>query len=239
MKMKIQCGVGVLLLLFSSHGQAYNFTPTQSEFNGWDTRCKKAYSAISAGRLSGYFPKMSAAQSAEVSRFGEAAGGAWHYCAGVIYLQRAMLTSGQEREGNLKRAVGEMEFTARNIPESNSWYVEIQIDLARAYFEYNNLEKSFSLLSTLVKTHPNNSLPYTALAYFLKKNNQLTQAISVLQNASELLMNESAELNYFLGWYLMDADKTEAALAHAKRAYALNYPVPTLRQRLASKGLSW
>jgi tetratricopeptide (TPR) repeat protein len=178
-------------------------------------------------------------QYSEASKFGEAAGAAWHFCAGVIYLQRAGSTSGQEREGNLKRAVAEMRFTINKIEPHHPWYPEMHIDFARAHYTSGLKKEAFSILQRLITTHPTHSLPYTALAYYLKRENQLEQAIAVLQKAPELLLNESAELNYFLGWYLMEADDAEAAVSYAKRAYALNYPVPTLRQRLAAKGLSW
>lgn len=229
----------ILCILIASPVYAFDFTLSEAEFRTWDERCKKAFAASGSGRKSGFYSHFSKPQFQEASRFGEAAGAAWHYCAGVIYLQRASATVGQERESNLKRAVGEMAFTVRNIKPEHQWYPEIYVDYARANYIKGNKTETFTILNKLIASHPLHSLPYTALAYYLKRENRLEQAISILQNAPELLLNESAELNYFLGWYLMEAEKTEAALTHAKRAYALNYPVPTLRQRLAAKGLSW
>ena len=218
---------------------AFDFALTEAEFRSWDNRCKKAFSAVGAGRNSGFFHNMSKQQHTEAQLFAEGAGAAWHYCAGVIYLQRAGVSTGQEREGNLKRAVNEMRFTINKIRPEHQWYPEMHINYARALYTHDNKSEAFTVLNRLISTHPTNSLPYTALAYYLKKENQLEQAIAAMQQAPELLLNESAELNYFLGWYLMEADKTEAAVVHAKRAYELDYPVPTLRQRLAAKGLSW
>lgn len=218
---------------------AFNFTPSEAEFRSWDERCKKAYSGVGAGRASGFFRNMTKPEKLEAFRFGEAAGAAWHYCAGVIYLQRSAVTAGQEREGNLKRAVAEMRFTINKIEPKHSWYPEMHIDFARAHYASGLKKDAFAILQRLVASHPTHSLPYTALAYYLKRENQLEQAISVLQKAPDILLNESAELNYFLGWYQMEADNIDAAVEYAKRAYALNYPVPTLRQRLAAKGYDW
>lgn len=237
--MKTKIFLFCFLLALATSVDAFNFTLSESEFRTWDERCKKAFSATVAARGTGFYNHLSQSQLAEASRFGEDAGGAWHYCAGVILLQRAGATVGQEREGNLKRAVAEMRFTINKIRSEHQWYPEMHINYARAHYTSGNKAEAFTILQQLITSHPANSLPYTALAYYLKRENQLTKAISVLQNAPELLQNESAELNYFLGWYLMEANENEAALEYAKRAYALNYPVPTLRQRLASKGLSW
>ena len=58
-------------------------------------------------------------------------------------------------------------------------------------------------------------------------------------SAPDTLLNGSAELNYFIGWYLMEAGKAENAVSYAQKAYQLNYPTPALRQRLAAKGYTW
>ncbi len=218
---------------------AFNFSLSELELNTLDERCKKILASSSAGRSSGFYRNMTPQQKADAKRFGEEAGGAWHYCAGLILLQRANNTMGKEREENLSRAAKEINFTAVRIPQNHKWYPEIYVNYARAQYLNDKKIEAFTTLQRLITTHPTHSLAYTALAYYLKQENQLEQAIAALQQAPELLLNESAELNYFLGWYLMEAEKTEAALAHAKRAYELDYPVPTLRQRLAEKGLSW
>ncbi|MBZ9611730.1 hypothetical protein [Rheinheimera maricola] len=218
---------------------AFNFSLSESEFNTWDERCKIAFSVSGAGKKSGFYQNMAPRQNADMKRFGEEAGGAWHYCAGLILLHRANSTSGKEREENLIRAAKEINFTVARIPQNHEWYPEIYVDYARAQYLNNNKIEAFTTLKRLTTTHPTHSLAYTALAYYLKKENQLEQAIAALQQAPELLLNESAELNYFLGWYLMEANRAEAAVVYAKRAYELDYPVPTLRQRLATKGLSW
>lgn len=218
---------------------AFNFSVSESEFNTWDQRCKLAFSSSIAGKNSNFYRNMPPLNNADVRRYGVEAGGAWHYCAGLILLQRAISTTGKEREDNLKRAVGEINYTAVRIPINHEWYPEVYVDYARAQYLNDKKLDAFTTLQQLIATHPTHSLPYTALAYYLKKENRLEQAIETLQNAPEILLNESAELNYFLGWYLMEANKTDAAVAYAKRAYELNYPVPTLRQRLAEKGLSW
>ena len=226
--------------LFSAfQASAFNFTLSEAELNTLDERCKKVLASSSAGRSSGFYRNMTPQQIADARRFGEEAGGVWHYCAGLILLQRANNTTGKEREENLSRAVREINFTVVRIPQNHEWYPEIYVDYARAQYLNNEKLEAFTILQRLIKTHPTHSLAYTALAYYLKKENQLAQAIAALQQAPELLLNESAELNYFLGWYLMEADQMEASVAHAKRAYELDYPVPTLRQRLAAKGLNW
>jgi tetratricopeptide (TPR) repeat protein len=214
----------------------FDFTPTQAEFSTWDQRCKLAYSATGSARKSGLYPNQTKADSTKALAFAESAGGAWHYCAGVVYLKRAKASSGNLREASLKRALSEIQFTARNINKDHSWYPEIYIDMAKVHFEMGDKKAGFDTLRGLLKTHKNNSLSYTALAYYLKRNGDAKAALKVLKQAPENLQAESAELNYFLGWYSLDAGQADEAVQYATRAYQLGYPVPGLRNKLRAQG---
>ncbi|WP_372628092.1 hypothetical protein, partial [Arsukibacterium sp.] len=90
---------------------AFNFSLSESEFNTWDQRCKIAFYASVSGKNSGFYHNLPPIQKDDVRRFGQEAGGAWHYCAGVIYLQRAAASTGDERIHNLDKAEGEIRFT--------------------------------------------------------------------------------------------------------------------------------
>lgn len=237
--MKVRYFLIPVIWLLPAVGHAFDFTLSETEFRSWDARCQKAYAASGVGRGSGYYQGFSQQQFHQASLFGEEAGGAWHYCAGIIWLQRAAGAVGQQREGNLKRAVAEIHFTYNSIKPEHQWYPEIHVNYAKALYLSNNKKDAFAVLQRLASTHPANSLPYTALAYYLKQEKQLEQAISTLKQAPDLLLNESAELNYFLGWYLMEAGQLQDAVPYAQKAYQLNYPAPALRQRLAAKGYSW
>ena len=218
---------------------AFEFTPTQSEFNQWDARCKKAYSATGSGRKSGFYAKLSDEQNKSALAFAEAAGGAWHYCAGIIFLKRTQTTFGTERVSNLRRAVTEIQFTARNIDLNNSWYPEVQVDLAKAYMLSDDKKAGMDTLDKLLQSHSNSSLAYTAKAYYLKKDGKLDAAVVLMQQAPESVLNQSAELNYFLGWYLMEQGHIQRATDYAIKAYALGYPVPALKYKLQAKGVQF
>lgn len=237
--MKVKYILVPIIALLPKLVYSFDFTPSETEFRSWDTRCKQAYAASGAGRSSGFYPRFSLQQFREASSFGEEAGGAWHYCAGLIWLQRSEGSFGLKREGYLKQAVAEMFFTYNKIQPNHLWYPEIHVNYAKALYLSNKKQEAFAVLKRLASSHPSNSLPYTALAYYLKKENQLQKAISTLKEAPRVLLEQSAELNYFLGWYLMDAGLTDEAVPYAQKAYALNYPAPALRNRLASKGFSW
>jgi tetratricopeptide (TPR) repeat protein len=60
-------------------------------------------------------------------------------------------------------------------------------------------------------------------------------AIEELNKANELLPN-NANVNYNLGLAYLDAKDYDKALAHAKRAYELGFPLPGLRDRLQKAG---
>lgn len=234
--MKKSAFIYAAVLFLPTYVLGYDFTPSQAEFNGWDQRCKLAYSATGAARKSGLYPNLSKADSSKALAFAESAGGAWHYCAGVVYLKRAEASSGNLREASLKRALSEIQFTARNINKEHSWYPEIYIDMAKVHFEMGDKKAGFDTLRGLLKTHANNSLSYTALAYYLKRNGDAKAALKVLKQAPENLQAESAELNYFLGWYSLDAGQADEAVQYATRAYQLGYPVQGLRNKLQAQG---
>lgn len=233
--MKRIIGIAAIALL-SFKAQSFTFTLSEREFQMWDERCRLAYAASGSGRSSGFYRNMTPQDNERAREFGEKAGGAWHYCAGLILLQRAAVSTGNEREGNLKRAVSEIGFTARKINSEHAWYTEIQVDMAKAFYLNGEKSEAYRHLRSLIQSHPSNSLPYTALAYYLKQDDKLQEAIDVLRGAPELLQQQSAELNYFLGWYLADAGKLDDAVTYARRAYQLNYPVPALRQKLQRLG---
>lgn len=232
-KSALFCSLSLLLPTFV---MGFDFTPTQAEFNTWDQRCKLAYSATGSARKSGLYNNLTKADSNQALAFAESAGGAWHYCAGVVYLKRAEASFGNSREASLKRALSEIQFTARNIKKDHSWYPEIYVDMAKVQFEMGDKKAGFDTLRNLLKTHKNNSLPYTALAYYLKKNGDAKAALMVLRQAPDNLLAESAELNYFLGWYLLDAGEADEAVPYATRAYQLGYPVQGLRNKLRMQG---
>lgn len=228
----------VIFLLFSTFVYGQKFSPTPVEFQSWDARCKLAFTAAKPQGVPGVYEALSKTESAQALAFGEAAGGAWHYCMGLIYLSRAQSSIGRTRDGFLKRAVSEINFTARNIDSEHSWYTEIQVNMAKAYYLSGDKPQAIALLQSLIKNTPINSLPYSALAYYLKQNGQLNDAILTLQAAPLEVKQQSAELNYFLGWYLMEQGNLADAASYAAKAYELGYPVPTLKQRLQAAGQS-
>lgn len=64
-----------------------------------------------------------------------------------------------------------------------------------------------------------------------------------MQKAHEVLLagnkacdGDSAEIHYFLGLLLVEENKIDEAVLHARRAYELGYPLPGLMAKLERLG---
>ena len=69
---------------------------------------------------------------------------------------------------------------------------------------------------------------------FLHRKGLLEEAMEKYKKAEELL-SQNATLHYNLGLLLLDMEKTDEARTHAKKAYALGYPLPGLRDKLKQR----
>jgi len=70
---------------------------------------------------------------------------------------------------------------------------------------------------------------------FLHKRKMLKEALEQY-SAAEKLIPESAQLLYNLGLLHFDMRQYEQSLDYARKAYALQYPLPGLRNKLKAKG---
>ncbi len=70
---------------------------------------------------------------------------------------------------------------------------------------------------------------------YLAGNGMNTEAIEALETAKELLPDNS-EINYNLGLLYFNIKDYKTSLQYANRAYALGFPLPGLRKKLAGVG---
>jgi len=125
------------LTLLPCVAHAYHFKPTPAEWALWPDYCKARYVTTTIGRKSPY-----------KSMFPPAAVDNWrhrigtqtythihHYCASLVYLQRAgVAASNQERNYLLRLAEGDCNYTLKRIPPTSPLYREVvgHLQLVRA-----------------------------------------------------------------------------------------------------------
>jgi tetratricopeptide (TPR) repeat protein len=84
---------------------------------------------------------------------------------------------------------------------------------------------------------PTDGSTFLLYGVYLARNNLMQEALAQLGEAAKLL-HDNAEVEYNLGLVYLDLKKYPEARAHAQRAYDLGFPLPGLRRRLESAGVS-
>jgi hypothetical protein len=230
------CGA-VILSLHSSFSFAFDVVITESEYRVLSDNCKRFYSVTQVGRTLGFTYKFSPNEHKDVTIDAERAGGAWHYCAGLVYMSRAVVAGNTERKQAIyKSALNEMNFTARKITEEHRLYGEVQLNLAKLYYFLGDISASRKLLQQLMYKMPDYVPVKIELSRQFAKDGQLQPAIDTLLSVSPPIREKSADLNYALGLYLYKSGQFEQSYMYAKKAYTLKYPLPWLRTQLKKKG---
>lgn len=115
-------------LLMPVGASAYSFKPTPAEWAVWPDFCKARYVQTSIGRKSPYHGSVPAAtkQTAEKRLGNDAFTHVHHYCASLVYIQRAgVARSGQERKHLLRQAEGDCNYSLKRTPTTSPIYREI------------------------------------------------------------------------------------------------------------------
>jgi hypothetical protein len=125
---RVAISTAVLAALPPSIAVAYNFKPTPAEWATWPDYCKARYVTTSVGSQSPYratFPP--AAIESWKSRLGNTTyTHVHHYCASLVYMQRASVArSNQERNHLLRMAEGDCNYTLQRIPPSSPIYRDV------------------------------------------------------------------------------------------------------------------
>ncbi|MCP5243631.1 MAG: tetratricopeptide repeat protein [Burkholderiales bacterium] len=86
-----------------------------------------------------------------------------------------------------------------------------------------------------IRFRPRDAMVRTVFSNHLLKENKLDMALEQLQIAADL-EPDNPTTNYNLGLLYLKKKNYEKALYHAKKAYAQNFPLPGLRNRLVAAG---
>ena len=221
----------VFCITFSSYSAAFGAILTEAEFNQLHRRCQLYYAGTSIGRELGFAARFSQLELKTSRVEATKSGGAWHYCAGVIDLKRySIATNLNDKEGHLKRALNQINYTNRNMTEESYIYPEVKLHLARALNYNKQKNKSIEILDNLINKRPEYTPGYIELASIYKKSGETEKAISILESTSEIQKSNSADLNYFLGLYYFEIKKYDKSSAYARSAYKKGYPLLGLKK---------
>lgn len=231
----------VLLLLISPAASAYNFQVTEAEWTSWPPYCKARYATVRVGKTSEFGRRVS---TAEIDQWHALVGDdAWyglhHFCAGLAYTDRAKMETGSgNREFAFKRALGEFGYMLRNTPATNPFYAETLTRVGLVHREKGDLEEARRYFDQAIESNPAFVGGYLGKYQLLRDEGRPEQARDVLRQADAASQGKSAEVKYFLGMISMDLGDVAAATTYAREAYALGYPLPALRNRLAKSGVA-
>lgn len=235
--MKFKVFLALLLLVLSNSVSAFNLVITEREFNQLSRKCQLFYNASLIGRQSAFASPFSAAELDAGHVEAEKTGGAWHYCGGLVWFNRALIAPSEDRKRYAyEQALAEITFTSRKVPPDNPMFVEIKVAHAKALFLSNKAEASQAMLRDLLQRSPSMTPARLEYARQLRLAKNTKKAIEVLEAATPAEFNGSADLNYFLGVYHYHEGNFAKAHSYGSKAYALGYPLPWLKQKLALKG---
>ena len=232
----------LLALLPCSPSHAFfDFVPTPTEWQAWPEYCRVEYAALMHG--GGQSTEFGEEYSpTTIENWRERLGartfsGIHHYCAGIHWLNRSQVeTDKRERAFKLNTALEEVLYSAHQAEPQSVVYPEIMIMLSRVKVEMGDMEGATAALQKTIAAQPAQVRPYGMLAMIYRKQHQLGQAKETLEKADAVAQGKSAEIQYNLGLINLELGDVDAAVANARQAYKMDYPLPWLKTRLQKMG---
>lgn len=231
----------VLAITYSYEASAYNFIPERQEWTSWSGYCKARYVTTDVGKRSQFRDDVA---PSTIQYWRDAIGHEaflhiHHYCAGLIWLERAKVGWNNSPKGFLlDRAVDESRYTYRNIGPANPMATTVVSTLAIAFLERGDQSAAENLIKELVDNQPVASEPYVAGAVIYHRVGKINAALEIMESGAAKVENPSAEFYYTLGLILADLERYPEAKGYADLAYDLGYPLPGLRRRLERQGIN-
>lgn len=225
--------------LVSGIGRAFDFTPTDAEWQAWPAYCRARYVQTTLGRESVFASRISPDQSQrwEATVGPEAWYALHHFCGGLVRIERAgLLPDKDKRKSEIGYGVDEFNFFLQRTPEQHPLYAEALVRICMARGKQGQPEAGLAECDRAIAVQPGNSMGYSAKATVLRRQKKLAEARAVLEEGNRATEGNSAEVHYFLGLTCADLGDYTCAVEHARLAYALGYPLPGLRSKLQAAG---
>lgn len=232
--------MGCLFAALAPQVFAYEFEPTEAEFNAWPFYCRARYASTMFGRNTVYAQRMdrTAQASAESAIGPQTFLHIHHYCAGLVHLARSRLEADtKQRRFQLDEARAEMLYSLRNETGTGPLWPTIVVNLAVVERERGDVPAARKLLEEAIRVAPSDPRPYLGLAILLRAGMKLAEARSVLEQGIAATGSDPLELHYNLGLICLELENFDCAIRHAQIAYAKDYPFSGLRDRLTVRGL--
>jgi len=231
---------GVLVVgVVPSPVYALVFLPTENEWITWPDYCKARYVVSSSGKRSNYLSRVTQAQVAyHEQRKGP---DAWvylhHYCAALIYMQRAAAEEDPAKVDFILREA-EIEFMNQYalVKPSDPMFPDVVSNIAQVHRRRGDYQVALEYLERAMEHQPEVTSPYALAAIICRESGKIEDGLEVLRRGNRATNGMSAELHYFLGLFYIDVDDLDSAVEHAERAYELGYPLPGLAAKLRRHG---
>jgi tetratricopeptide (TPR) repeat protein len=228
----------VAIVLHVPVAHAYQFMPTDIEWQTWPGYCKAKYTWTNFGKKTKFANLVTPAQKSELAQW-EAEGirGVHHHCTGSIWLSRARLErSPQQKRSMLDNAMGESRFSYNRSNVQSPKFAYMAIQIASIYYERGEYDPALQVLLGALADNPGNDVLYSATAMMQRKLGDTKEAKDTLLLGFEAMDGKSAEICYNLGLLSLELGEIDDAEKYAKLAYEQDYPLPWLRKKLEELG---
>lgn len=218
---------------------ALNFHPSETEWLTWPVYCQARYLKSGAGRKSGFFGRVSAAEirSQQISLGNDNWHWLHHYCAGIIYIERSRFAvSEKERMILLDKAKNNIAGQYIRSPKDHWFFAEIASAMARIHSARGEYGSALRFIEEAISEQPTEQKLYSLGAVIYRKQGALDKAVDILLRGNQACEEKSAEIHYFLGLIYLERDELDLAETHAILAYELGYPLRGLKTKLANLG---
>ncbi len=218
---------------------ALAFAPSDIEWTTWPDYCKARYVVSAAGKKSKFVNWVSPADVTyhEIEKGPDAWVYLHHYCAALIYMQRAAAEKNPDQSAFILREA-EIEFMNQFeiIKMSDPMFPEVVASIAQVHRRRGDTDVALEFLELAIKHQPSITTPYALAAIICREAGDIDRGLKFLERGNSATDGKSAEIHYFLGLFYVDLDDLDAAVAHAELAYELGYPLPGLASKLRRHG---
>lgn len=225
----------ISVALFWRSAIAYEFVPTDAEWQSWPGHCQAKYVWTPVGESWKFKNSVGPLQQSELGQLEDGGIVAVHHlCAGKLWIQRARLeSSSNQKKWMYIQAWEETMFTANRSDRESPLYSDITLTQATILFEQGDTKEAIRLLQERMREDPAGDVLYSAAAVMQRKLGNLVEARDILLQGDEATAGSSAEINYNLGLVSLELDNVADAKRYAENAYRLGYPLPGLKFKLA------
>ena len=230
--------IAIIGFTYCSFANAYNFVPSDYEWQSWPGYCQAKYVLTIIGKTSKYANSVSQSKMAELAKW-EADGisGVHHYCTGTIWLSRAKLEPNPDQKRYmLRNAISETSFSYERSNVLSPKFSHVAVQLALAYYEQGESDRALQILVAALANQPHSDMLYSATAIIQRRLGDLEAARETLLQGFEAVAGKSAEICYNLGLISLELGEVDEAEKYAELAYEQNYPLPGLRNKLERMG---